>query len=122
VPPSDPPESRWSSAVVKRFARLLAIVAAVTALVSLAIGLPSGNSALRSLSTGFYLAGCGTLVIGFALALRGPVRPGAGDRRGLRWIPLEERSDAIADAALVVALAIVLLALGVLADTRYPLV
>jgi hypothetical protein len=60
-------------------------------------------------------------VIGFALALRGPVRPGRDDRRRLRWIPLEERSDAIAEAALFVALAIVLLALGVLADTRYPL-
>jgi hypothetical protein len=119
------PEARWSRALLagaaRRFGKLLSGFAAVTVAASLAVGLPSGNSVSRSLSTGFYLVGCLTLVLGFALAVRGPVRPGKGDARGLRWITPTERDDAIADSALFLALAVVLLLVGVLSDTRYPL-
>lgn len=123
LPPA--PEARWSRAIVvgaaRRLGKLLAVAAAVTALASVAIGLPSGNSLLRSLSTGFYLAGCCTLVVGFALAARGPLRPRGGDVRGFRWATPGERDDAIDDSALFIVLAVVLLVLGVATDTRYPL-
>jgi hypothetical protein len=95
---------------------------AATALASSAIGLLAGSSLARSLSVGFYLVGCGTLVLGFALAVRGPVRLGRREQRGFRVVTRDERDDAIADSALLVVLAIALLVLGVLADPRYPLV
>jgi hypothetical protein len=89
--------------------------------VSVAVGLASGNGLSRSLSFGFYVVGCATLVIGFALAARGPLRVGRHDATGSRWFTAGERDDALADAALFVVLGVVLLALGVLTDTRYPL-
>jgi hypothetical protein len=76
----------------------------------------------RSLSFGFYAVGCGTLIVGFALAARGPLRLGGSEGPGSRRFSAGERADALADAALFVVLGIVLLALGVLTDTRYPLV
>jgi hypothetical protein len=120
------PEPRWSRAVVagaaRRFGKLILGFASVTVAASLAIGLPSGSSLSRSLSTGFYAVGCATLLIGFALAARGPVRAGKGDGRGFRWITPSEREEAVADSAIFIALAVVLLMIGVLCDTRYPLV
>jgi hypothetical protein len=89
--------------------------------VSVAVGLASGNGLSRSLSFGLYVVGCATLVIGFALAARGPLRAGRDEARGSRWFSAGERDDALADAALFVVLGIVLLVLGVLTDTRYPL-
>jgi uncharacterized membrane protein HdeD (DUF308 family) len=100
---------------------LLLVSIAGTAIASAVIGLLAGSSLTRSLSVGFYVVGCGTLVLGFALALRGPVRLGTGEQTGLRVVPAEERQDAIADSALLVVLGIALLVLGVLSDTRYPL-
>jgi hypothetical protein len=89
----------------RRFAVLVACAVGVTALVSLAIGLPSGSSLSRSLSVGLYAAGCLAIVAGFALGLRG-----------------RRREDAISDSALFVVLGFLLLVLGILADTRYPLI
>ena len=61
------PEARWSRAVIagaaRRFCKLILGFAAITVAASLAIGLPSGNSVSRSLSTGFYLVGCLALVL-----------------------------------------------------------
>jgi hypothetical protein len=53
--------------------------------------------------------------------VRGPVRLGKNERGGYRVVTRDEREDAIADSALFVALGVVLLVIGVLADTRYPL-
>jgi hypothetical protein len=110
------------AAAARRLARLAVVTAAGTAVVSLTIGLLSGSSVSRSLSFGFYLVGCGALVLGVALAVRGPVRLGKGEQRGYRVVTRDERDDAIADSALFVALGVVLLVIGVLSDTRYPLV
>jgi hypothetical protein len=102
------PEGRWSRAVIvaaaRRFALLVVAAAGSTALVSLAIGLPAGSSLSRSLSVGLYAVGCLSMTAGLALGVRG-----------------RARDDAISDSALFVALGLVLLVLGVLADTRYPL-
>jgi hypothetical protein len=110
------------AAAARRLARLALVTAAGTAVVSLAIGLLAGSSLSRSLSFGFYLVGCGALVLGFALAVRGPVRLGKGEHGGYRVVTRDEREDATADSALFVVLGVVLLVIGVLADTRYPLV
>jgi hypothetical protein len=110
------------TAAARRLSRLALVTAAGTAVVSLLIGLLSGSSISRSLSFGFYLVGCGALVVGFALAVRGPVRLGKNEQGGYRVVTREERDDAIADSALFVALGVVLLLVGVLADTRYPIV
>jgi hypothetical protein len=115
-----PSESLLANAA-RRLARVLVVVVVGTSLVSLAIGLLAGASAARSLSVGFYVSGCAALVVGFALAVRGPVRLGARERHGFRVIPPDERADAVADSALIVLLGVVLLVLGVLLDPRYPL-
>jgi hypothetical protein len=126
-PPDSAPRAAQATAVPlwavagRRLLRLLLASVAGTALVSSAIGQLAGSPLSRSLSVGFYVVGCGTLVLGFALAVRGPVRLGKGEQRGFRVVTRDERDDAIADSALLVVLAIALLVLGVLADTRYPL-
>ena len=128
-PPPDPaaPHGAVSgralyAAAARRLARLALATAVITAIVSLAIGLLAGGSVSRSLSFGFYLVGCGALVLGFALAVRGPVRLGRSEHGRYRVVSRDEREDATADAALFVVLGVVLLVIGVLADTRYPLV
>jgi uncharacterized membrane protein HdeD (DUF308 family) len=127
-PPAEPaPEAETSDravyrAAARRLLRLALAAAAATAVVSLIFGLLAGSSVSRSLSVGFYLIGCAALLVGFALAVRGPVRLGGDEQHGFRVATRDEREDAIADSALLVALGVVLLLIGVLADTRYPLV
>jgi hypothetical protein len=96
-------------------------IGAATALLSLAIGLLAGASLSRSLSLGLYAVGALATILGFALGMRGPLRAGHRDAPGLRWLGPHEREDAISDAALFVAVGFALLVLGVLADTRYPI-
>jgi hypothetical protein len=50
------------------------------------------------------------------------VRVGRSEAGGVRLATTRERDDAISDSALFLALGVVLLAAGVLLDTRYPLV
>src|SRR5919201_1606351 len=60
---------------LRRLLVLIVVVAGVTALCALALGLLTGASASRSLSIGFYLVGSFWLVAGFFVGNRGPVRP-----------------------------------------------
>jgi hypothetical protein len=106
---------------------LIVVVAGVTALGSLAIGLLSGASVSRSLAIGFYLVGSFWLVAGFFVGNRGPVRlksdlgaPLFGSRF-VRWATPEEREETINMSALYVLLGFVLILLGFAADTRYSL-
>jgi hypothetical protein len=46
------------------------------------------------------------------------VRPGRG---GIRFVSAREQEDALSDSALFVVLGLALLALGVLTDSRFPL-
>jgi hypothetical protein len=113
-------ERRVLVAAARRFASLVLAAAGIAAVVSLAIGFAAGSSVLRSLSVGFYASGALAVVLGVALGVRGPVRPARGERHGFHWIGAREREEAISDSALFVILGLVLLALGVLTDTRYP--
>lgn len=114
-------ESRVLAGAARRFASLVLAVAGIAAVVSLLIGLAAGSSVLRSLSVGFYASGALAVVLGVALGVRGPARPAHGERRAVRWIGAREREEAISDSALFVVLGLVLLALGVLTDARYPI-
>ena len=116
---------------MRRFAGLLVLAVFGTAAVSLAIGLLLGASVSRSVSLGFYLVGSFLLISGFFVGNRGPVRvkgdPGFGmfgifrDRR-LRWATGSEQTESISLSFAFVALGVVLIVLGVVADTRYSLV
>jgi hypothetical protein len=112
---------------LRRLLVLIVIASAVTALVSLAIGLPAGASVTRSLSVGFYLVGAFWLIAGFFVGNRGPVRlksdlgaPLFGSRF-VRWATPEEREETINMSAIYVLLGFALIFLGFATDTRYRL-
>ena len=115
----------------RRFVLLLAGTACGTAACSLALGLAFGSSVGRSLSLGFYIVGSFLLISGFFVGNRGPVRvkgdPGFGQfgifrNRRLRWATGSEQLESLSLSAVFVVLGLVLILLGVLADTRYRLV
>ena len=115
----------------RRFLTLLLPFAIGTVGVSIALGFALGSSVARSISLGFYLVGSFVLVTGFFMGNRGPARLkgpvgdegpwGISPRRRLRWASAEERESALADSAVFVTIGLVLIVIGVLADTRYTL-
>ena len=117
---------------LRRFAGLLLVLAAGTVACSLALGLLVGSTVERSLSIGFYLIGSFLLISGFFVGNRGPVRPKGDDlgvpifgplmrHRGLRWATPDEREETLSISVVFVALGVVLIFIGVVADTRYNL-
>jgi hypothetical protein len=114
-------------AALRRFAVLLVTVTVGTAVCALLLGLLAGAGASRSVSLGWYLVGSALLVGGFFVGNRGPTRPqGEGwfpfsMRRWTRWASAEEQRESISLSALLVVMGLVLIILGVLADTRYTL-
>ena len=115
----------------RRFLTLLLPFVVGTAVVSLALGLVLGSSVARSISLGFYSAGSFVMVAGFFMGNRGPARLkgpvgdegpwGISHHRRLRWASAEEREAALADSAVFVTIGLVLIVIGVVADTRYSL-
>jgi hypothetical protein len=117
---------------LRRFAGLLLVLAAGTVACSLAIGLATGSSISRALSIGFYLIGSFLLISGFFVGNRGPVRAKGDDpgvpvfgplmrHRMLRWATPEEREESLSISVVFVALGVVLILFGLVADTRYEL-
>ncbi len=117
---------------VRRFLTVAAVAVAVTALISLGLGLLVGDSVNRSLSVGFYLAACMSMLLGVFLGIRPPVRQegDAGALGGLfgvfgsgpvRFATPEEREDSLASSALFVVLGLVLVLCGLVCDGRHPL-
>jgi hypothetical protein len=118
---------RLFALAARRFATLLLLVAGVTAAVSILIGLALGADVPRSLAVGFYLTGCFFVVAGFFLGARGPIRLAGASGSSLlgtrlRWLSPSEREEGLSSAALFVSIGFALIGLGVLSDTRYPLV
>ena len=97
-------------AAFRRFLVLLAMVAGVTAALSLLIGLASGSSATRAVSLGFYLIGSFLLISGFFVRERIAV-----DKT------VAEQEETINMSAVFVAIGLTLIVLGVAADPRYKL-
>jgi hypothetical protein len=115
-------------AAARRFGLLIGVLAGGTAVVSLVLGLALGSGVARSLSLGWYIVGSVLLISGFFVGNRGPARPQGegwsvfGLRRWVRWATPEEQRESLSLSAVLVALGFLLIALGVLADTRYTLV
>jgi len=121
-------------AALRRLVLLVLGTVALTALGSLLLGLLIGASVNRSLVLGFYLTGCFLLVSGFFVGNRGPTRLkselpgpvvvpflGVGSRR-LRWASLSEQNETINNSAVFVCLGLVLVAVGIVLDSRQSLV
>jgi hypothetical protein len=112
----------------RRLGLLFAAVAAGTAVLALLLGLAVGSGVSRSLSVGWYIVGSALVLGGFFVGNRGPARPlGEGWsafslRRWVRWATPDEQRESISLSALLVVLGFVLIALGVVADTRYALI
>ena len=117
---------------LRRFAGLLVVLAAGTVLCSVALGLLLDASISRALSIGFYLIGSFLLISGFFVGNRGPVRAKGDDfavpvfgplmrHRMLRWATPEEREESLSLSVVFVALGVVLILFGLVADTRYEL-
>jgi hypothetical protein len=115
-------------AALRRFSLLLVSVAALTAVFAFVVGLAAGAGVSRSVSVGWYIVGSILLVGGFFVGSRGPARPqGEGwfpfsTRRWVRWATQEEQTESISLSAILVVLGLVLIVLGVVADTRYRLI
>ena len=86
----------------------------------------------RSLSVGFYLAACMSMLLGVFFGIRPPVRQegDAGALGGLfgvfgsgpvRFATPEEREDSLASSAVFVVLGLVLVLCGLVCDGRHPL-
>jgi hypothetical protein len=117
---------------LRRFAGLLFVLAAGTVACSLAIGLLMGSAVGRAVSIGFYLVGSFLLISGFFVGTRGPVRAKGDDvgvpvfgplmrHRMLRWATPEEREESLSISVVFVALGVVLIIFGLIADTRNEL-
>ena len=121
-------------AALRRLVLLVLGTVALTAAASLVFGLLVGASLNRSLVLGFYLMGCFLLVSGFFVGNRGPTRVkseeagpvvipliGLGSRR-LRWASLREQNETINNSAVFVCLGLVLVAVGIVLDSRQSLI
>jgi len=128
---SEPSVLSLLAAAARRFLFLLVVVAAGTALVSLAIGLLLGAGVSRSVSLGFYGVGSFLLISGFFVGNRGPARvkgdPGFSvfgifTNRRIRWATGSEQAETLNLSFVFIALGVFLIVLGVVTDTRYTLV
>jgi hypothetical protein len=122
-------------AALRRLAFVTVVAIGVTVALSLLVGLLIGAGALRSIVLGFYLGGSFLLVAGFFVGNRGPARVKGGDdtigpmglpipgssSRSLRWATLGEQNETINNSAVFISLGLVLVALGVVFDTRHSL-
>jgi hypothetical protein len=117
------------AAAGRRFATLFALLAAGTAVVSLALGTLAGASVDRSISLGLYLVGSFLLVGGFFIGNRGPLRS-LGERggllafwgrKGVRPVTPVERREEVSASAVYITVGLFLVALGVVVDSRFAL-
>jgi hypothetical protein len=119
------------AAAARRFALLFGALTAGIVLVSAFLGLALGSSLSRAVSLGFYLTGTFLLVAGFFLGNRGPARLrgqpgeegvwGLGRRKGVRLATPEEQAEAVSTTTIFVTVGVLLILVGVIADSRYSL-
>ena len=114
-------------AALRRLGLLFVALAGGTAVIALVLGLALGSGVGRSLSLGWYIVGSVLLISGFFIGNRGPSRPqGEGWnpfslQRWTRWATPDEQHETISLSAVLVILGFVIIALGVIADSRQPL-
>jgi len=120
----------------RRFAVLLAVLAGITAAISLLAGLAFDASPGASVPRGLYLVGSFLALIGVFAGIRGPVRPKGGDEgrdsvgglfgfgifsQGIRKATPDERRDARSTTWLFLFLGVALIVLGIAIDDRASL-
>ena len=116
------------AAAARRFGIIVGSLVAGTAVLSLLLGLAFGSTVSRALSVGWYCVGSVLLISGFFVGNRGPARPeGEGwsvfsARRWVRWATPDEQRESLSLSAVLVVLGFLLIALGMVADSRYKLV
>jgi hypothetical protein len=115
------------AAGLRRFALILAGLAAVTLALTLLFAALGGGNVDRAVSLGFDIVGIFFLLAGFFVGNRGPVRlkghasvPLFGERQ-MRWATPAEREEAISDSAIFVAVGVAMIIIGVAIDSRYTL-
>jgi hypothetical protein len=120
---------------IRRGLLILAAIAVPTALVSLLLGVASGMAVGSALATGFYAVGAMLMVVGVLSGARGPLRSASPNdpseaasifgmgpgRRRLRKATDEERREAVSGAMLFLVLGLLLVVLGVVADSKAKL-
>ena len=117
---------------LRRLFLLILGAAGLTAVGSILIAEVIGASLGRSLTVGFYLAGCFLMVAGFFVGNRGPARVKSesdtraspmgmilGGGRNLRWATLGEQNDTINNSAVFIAIGLILVAIGIIFDSRH---
>jgi hypothetical protein len=113
---------------LRRFAVLVAVAVGVTAGVSGALALATGQPVRRAVTVGLYLVGSVFVMLGFFAGNRPPVRAdgehagifgGLVPRGSARWMTPSERRDQISTSALFVTLGLTLLAAGIAVDSRH---
>jgi hypothetical protein len=117
------------TAAARRFVLLLGGISGVVLVLAVVFGLALGTPFSRAISLGFYVVGAFLLVTGFFMGNRGPTRLrgepgeegpwGLGRKRGIRLATPEERADAVSTTGVLITLGIVLIVIGVIADSRY---
>ncbi len=115
-------------AAARRFLALLLGVGGVTVVISALLGAIVGTSVRRAIAVGCYFAGALLLLSGFFLGNKGVLRadtdPAEGRNlpvlrpRRIRSATSDEQRETVSVAVLVMALGIVLIVVGVLADDQ----
>jgi hypothetical protein len=118
---------------LRRLFLLIFGAAAATVVGSIVIAELLGSPLARSVTVGFYLVGCFLMLAGFFVGNRGPARVKSesdarptplgifGGGRDLRWATLGEQNETINSSAVFIALGLVLVAIGILIDSRHSL-
>ncbi len=109
-----------------RFVGLVVGASSAVLVVTIPLGLASGATLNRSISLGFYVLGALLGLLGLLAGNRGPFRRSdehkpLAFRRQLRTATSDERLETINVSVLMVVLGLLLLAIGVAIDDRYPL-
>jgi hypothetical protein len=111
-------------AALRRFGLLLVAVGCSAALLGLILGALAAASIERAMAISFYIFGVTLLIVAFASASRGPVRPrGAGQQlryaQAVRWASRTELEETINLSAVLTALGLVLIVIGIAIDSRH---
>ncbi len=112
-------------AACRRFGILLAVVGGGAGAVGLLIGTAGGYGLGRALAVSYYIVGVALLVVGFFVTSRGPVRLRGGEGHGLRygsqavrWATRSEQDETINASAVLIALGLTLILIGVAFDSH----
>jgi len=113
------------AAAARRFLTLLVGVVAASVAVSLPLGVLLGASAQRSISLGLYLVGSFLLIGGFLTGNQRSWRGVSGEllrgRTEIRRRTPEERQDSLGLSVTCFAIGLLVIAIGILADSRVAL-